>query len=115
MIAEELYDHDFVKHYTEGFEQLAAAVLEYTPEWASTKTGIPAATIRDVARDFGGARPRAVADFGWFSSTYLNDFQLRRAILALNALVGNLEVPGGLFLVKGLKGYGTELGDWPKP
>ncbi len=115
MIAEELYDHDFVQRYTEGFEQLAAAVVEYTPEWAATKTGIPAATIRDVARDFGAARPRAVADFGWFSSTYANDFQLRRAILALNALVGNLEVPGGLFFVKGLKGYGTELGDWPKP
>ena len=115
MIAEKLYDQDFVTQYTEGFDQLAAGVKEYTPEWAATKTGIPATTIRDVARDFGTARPRAVADFGWFSSTYLNDFQLRRAILALNALAGNLEVPGGLFLVKGLKGYGTELGDWKKP
>jgi thiosulfate reductase/polysulfide reductase chain A len=115
MIAENLYDHEFVKRYALGFEQLAAAVLEYTPEWAATQTGIPATTIRDVARDFGAARPRAVVDFGWFTSTYLNDFQLRRAILALNALVGNLEVPGGLFLIKGLKRYGTELGDWKKP
>ena len=115
LIAENLYDQDFVKQYTVGFEELAKAVLEYTPEWAAEKTGIPAATIRDVARDFGGARPRAVADFGWFTATYLNDFQLRRAINALNALVGNLEVPGGLFLVKGLKGYGTELGSWKKP
>ena len=115
VIAEKLYDQDFVKQYTLGFDQLAGAVGEYTPEWAATKTGIPATTIRDVARDFGAARPRAVADFGWFSSTYLNDFQLRRAILALNALVGNLEVPGGIFFVKGLKGYGTELGDWKKP
>jgi thiosulfate reductase/polysulfide reductase chain A len=106
---------DFVKRYTLGFQQLAASVLEYTPEWAAKETGIPAGTIRDVARDFGGARPRAVADFGWFSATTLNDFQLRRAILALNALVGNLEVPGGIFLVKGLKGAGTELGDWKKP
>ncbi|MEP7191914.1 MAG: molybdopterin-dependent oxidoreductase [Actinomycetota bacterium] len=115
VIAEKLYDQDFVKQYTVGFDELAAAVGEYTPEWAATKTGIPATTIRDVARDFGAARPRAVADFGWFSSTYLNDFQLRRAILALNGLVGNLEVPGGIFFVKGLKGYGTELGDWKKP
>ncbi len=115
MIAEKLYDQDFVKQYTEGFDQLAAAVLGYTPEWAANKTGIPAGTIRDVARAFSGARPRAVADPGWFTATYLNDFQLRRAILALNALVGNLEVPGGIFLVKGLKGYGTELGSWKKP
>jgi len=115
MIAEKLYDDDFVKRYTHGFGELATAVADYTPEWAATKTGIPAATIREVAREFGAARPRAVADFGWFSASYLNDFQLRRAILALNALVGNLEVPGGLFLVKGLKGYGTELGDWKKP
>ena len=115
VIAEKLYDQDFVTQYTVGFDQLAAGVKEYTPEWAATTTGIPATTIRDVARDFGAARPRAVADFGWFSSTYLNDFHLRRAILALNALVGNLEVPGGIFFVKGLKGYGTELGDWKKP
>jgi thiosulfate reductase/polysulfide reductase chain A len=115
LIAEDLYDQDFVKRYTHGFEELATAVLEYTPEWAATKTGIPATTIRDVARDFGGARPRAVADFGWFTAGYLNDFQLRRAILALNALVGNLEVPGGIYLVKGLKKYGTELGSWKKP
>ncbi len=115
LIAEKLYDQDFVKRYTIGFEQLAAAVLEYTPEWAAKETGIPAGTIRDVARDFGGARPRAVADYGWFSATSHNDFQLRRAILALNALVGNLEVPGGIFLVKGLKAAGTELGDWKKP
>ncbi len=115
MIAEKLYDQDFVTLYTHGFDELAAAVLEYTPEWAATKTGIPADTIRQVARDFGGARPRAVADFGWFTASYLNDFQLRRAIMALNALAGNLEVPGGLFLVKGLKRYGTELGEWKKP
>jgi len=115
LIADDLYDRDFVTRYTHGFEQLAAAVLEYTPEWAATKTGISAATIRDVARDFGGARPRAVADFGWFTAGYLSEFQLRRAILALNALVGNLEVPGGIFLVKGLKGHGTELGSWKKP
>jgi len=115
MIAENLYDQDFVKQYTHGFEELAKAVVEYTPEWAAEQTGIPAATIRDVARDFGAARPRAVADFGWFTAGYLNDFQLRRAILALNALAGNLEVPGGIFLVKSLKGYGTELGSWKKP
>jgi thiosulfate reductase / polysulfide reductase chain A len=115
LIAEKLYDQSFVKRYTLGFAQLAASVAEYTPEWAATKTGIPAATILDVARAFGNARPRAVADFGWFSATYMNDFALRRAILALNALAGNLEVPGGMFLVKGLKGFGTELGEWKKP
>ena len=115
MIAENLYDHDFVKRYTHGFEQLAAAVRTFTPEWAAKETGIPATAIRDVARDFAGARPRAVADWGWFTAGYLSEFQLRRAIMALNALVGNLEVPGGIFLVKGLKGYGTELGSWKKP
>ena len=115
IIAEDLYDHDFVKLYTHGFEQLAVAVREFTPEWAAKETGIPATTIRDVARDFGGARPRAVADWGWFTAGYLSEFQLRRAIIALNALVGNLEVPGGIFLVKGLKRLGTELGSWKKP
>ena len=115
LIADNLYDAAFVDGYTHGFAELSQAVAECTPEWAAAKTGITAGTIRDVARDFGAARPRAVADFGWFSAGYLNEFQLRRAILALNALVGNLEVPGGIFLVKGLKGAGIALGDWKKP
>lgn len=115
LIAEKLYDQDFVERYTHGFKELAEAVREYTPQWAAKETGIEAGVILDVARDFGGARPRAVADFGWFTAGYLNEFQLRRAIIALNALVGNLEVPGGIFLVKGLKKYGTELGSWKKP
>ncbi len=115
LIAEGLYDHDFVQRYTHGFAELAEAVKECTPDWAAKQTGIPAAKIREVAGAFGLARPRAVADFGWYTAGYANEFQLRRAIIALNALAGNLEVPGGTFLIKGMKKYAAELGSWKKP
>ncbi len=115
IIGEGLYDRDFVDRYTVGFEELARRVGEYTPEWAAEKTGIPASEIIWVARGFASARPRAVADFGWYSAGYANDFQLRRTILALNAVVGNLEVPGGIFFIKGLGKYELGLGSWEKP
>lgn len=54
IINEELYDREFVSNYTYGFEELKAAVQEYTPEWAAGISGVPAETITRIAR---GCRP----------------------------------------------------------
>lgn len=115
LVEEGLYDRGFVARYTHGFDELAAEVRECTPEWAAEETGLPAAAIREVAVGFGAARPRAVADFGWYTAGYAGEFALRRGIVALNALVGNLEVPGGVFLLKKLSDHATSLGSWPMP
>ena len=55
IITEELYNHEFVKQYTVGFDELAASISQYTPEWAAPITGIPAETIRRIAREFAAA------------------------------------------------------------
>ena len=49
IIAEGLYDAEFVSQYTVGFEELKAATRSYTPEWAAGKCQIPAETIRRIA------------------------------------------------------------------
>ena len=56
IIAEGLYHAWFVEHATTGFEDYKRAVARYTPEYAEGITGIPAAKIRTVARDFARAR-----------------------------------------------------------
>jgi thiosulfate reductase / polysulfide reductase chain A len=96
LIAEELYDKEFVAKYTVGFDQLAKGVKDYTPEWAASKTEIPAATIRRIAREFALAAPHAFAHPNWRTSNFVNSFQAERAISILNALVGNWAQPGGL-------------------
>jgi len=55
IIAEELWNKDFVTRRTEGFEALKEAVAAYTPEKVAEITGVPAETVRWVARRYAQA------------------------------------------------------------
>jgi thiosulfate reductase / polysulfide reductase chain A len=113
LITEELYDKTFVAKYTVGFDELASAVKGYTPEWAASKTEIPAATIRRIAREFALAAPHGFAHPNWRTSNFVNSFQAERAISILNAIVGNWGQPGGLQPSAGESGI--PLGSPPQP
>jgi len=89
IIREGLYNASFVSQYTVGFDEVAASVGQYTPEWAARITEIPADTIRRIAREFAAAAPYSLAHNGWRTSNFVNSFQTERAITILNALVGN--------------------------
>jgi len=56
IIAEGLYDEEYVQKRTVGIDELKKAVEPYTPEKAEEITGIPADTIREAARTFAGAK-----------------------------------------------------------
>lgn len=56
IIEEDLYNKEFVEQRTEEFEAFRATVAKYTPEFAEGITGIPAGTIREVARGYAGAK-----------------------------------------------------------
>ncbi|HML21958.1 MAG TPA: molybdopterin-dependent oxidoreductase [Aggregatilinea sp.] len=92
IVTEDLYDHRFVERYTIGFDELAAEVAPFTPEWAAPLTELSADTIRRIAREFAAAAPHALAHNGWRTSNFINSFQTERAIAILNALVGNWNV-----------------------
>lgn len=47
-----LLNTTFVERATTGLDELAAAVEPWTPEAAEQETGVPAAAIRDLARDY---------------------------------------------------------------
>lgn len=56
VIIEEGLQHQwFIDHATTGFADYRRHVATYTPEWAETITSIPAAKIREVARDYARA------------------------------------------------------------
>jgi len=101
IIEEGLYDEDFISKYTYGFEELKTFIKEYTPEWAEDITEVEASKIREIARDFASTKP-AVAHPGWHPHGYENETQIRRGILILNALVGNINSPGGIFYLRGV-------------
>lgn len=60
LIAEDLYDHEFVTRYTTGFDELAQTASAWTPEWAESMCDVPAAEIAATARDLAAAAPAAV-------------------------------------------------------
>ncbi len=55
IISEDLYDKEFVAGRTEGFEDVKQAVAKYSPEYAESLTGVPAAKIREAARRYAKA------------------------------------------------------------
>ncbi|HEB95638.1 MAG TPA: molybdopterin oxidoreductase [Sedimenticola thiotaurini] len=66
----------------------------YTPEWASVSTGIDAATITRIAREFGRSRP-AIVNPGWHGARYGNVMMQRRVQAMIQALNGGINKEGG--------------------
>ena len=96
IIREELFDHRFVKEWTVGFDQYRQIVLQhYAPETVSKITGIPSETIYRIAGEFARTRPALAIPgkgaIGWPGGSYTG-----YAIHCLNALVGSIDVPGGI-------------------
>jgi len=112
---EELGNCEFVKEFTIGCDQLPTHTAEYTPEWAESKCGISAETIRRIAREFAAAKPNALAHPGWRTSNFINSFQTERAIAILNAMVGNVFEVDGCLIAESPEAGGITLGAPPQP
>ncbi len=104
------FDSEFIGNYAFGFEDFKDDdgkehkgfknyVLEnFDPRRVEQITGVPATTISRIAGEFAGNRP-AVAIMpakGGLLNGSLNGVATAMAIHCLNALVGNIDVPGGV-------------------
>jgi anaerobic selenocysteine-containing dehydrogenase len=94
IINEELYNEEFVKKWTVGFDELAERVKEFPPEKVSEITWIPANTICEAARMYATTKPACI-QWGVSIDQNINSFQTIRAIHLLSGLTGNMDVPGG--------------------
>ncbi|MGD9009190.1 MAG: molybdopterin-dependent oxidoreductase [Desulfobacteraceae bacterium] len=103
LIAEELFDKQFVAQKTSGFDAFKAHVKPYTPDWAAKETDIPARCIRRIARELAAAAPAAMVYPGRRSSDYEDSTQIRRAYAIVNALLGNWDRKGGLIVPQKIK------------
>lgn len=97
IVSEKLYDVDYVTKFGFGFEQFAAEISSYTPEWAYPETGIDPDLIRKTARTMAMYKPATLIHPGRHTTWYGNDAQRSRAIALLNALMGSWGRKGGLF------------------
>ncbi len=94
IIDEGLIDRGFVEGFTLGFDELAAHVAQYTPEWAADETGIDATVIRGLARTFAATKRSMILAGGSSMHKTGNGWHAARAIACLPALTGSLAAPG---------------------
>jgi thiosulfate reductase / polysulfide reductase chain A len=101
LLAENLYDRDFVERYTNFSEhesRIRSHFEPYTPEWAAALSDVPAGDIRRIAREFGATRPAIVPSHKKsLCANYMNATQLTHAIAILNILAGTVDRPGGRY------------------
>ncbi len=95
IIGEELYDRAFVDEWCHGFDELAAHVRAFSPEWAAPLTGIAAVDIRRVARMMGTTRPMGILYGNGIGDQQVDGHWTCAAICLIEAITGNLDVPGG--------------------
>lgn len=130
MIEEDLYDKDFVATHTAGFNEdnlpegapANSSWMAYvmgdadgeakTPEWAAPITGIPAARIRQLAREMALTKPCAMLQgLGWQRRAYGE--QAPRALPILAAMTGNWGVAGGGTGLRRGRGANIAMGSFP--
>jgi formate dehydrogenase alpha subunit len=93
IIAEGLYDREFVQNRTEGFEELKATVATYTPERVERISGIPAKDLVEAARIYARAENAAILyAMGITQHTTGVDNVVSCANLAM--ITGNVGKPG---------------------
>lgn len=99
IIAEGLYDREFVTRWCYGFEKFAERVREYPPEKAADITWVPAEKIKQAARLYAANRPAQV-----FHANGLEEQPQPLSALHLRyilpAITGNLDIPGGDVLME---------------
>src|SRR5580693_5362053 len=96
-----LTDDEYVATRTSNFEALKRTVADYPPERAEQITGVPADTIRRVARAWGEASG-GIIFWGMGISQHTTGTDNARCLIALCAITGNIGKPGtGLHPLRG--------------
>ena len=103
IINEDLYDHDFVDRWTYGFDEFAARINDpekgMTPEKAAEICEVDVEKIYAAARMYANAKPASIA-WGLAFDQNQNGNQAGHCCLALMAITGNIDVPGGQIIAE---------------
>ena len=94
LFAENFADWGYLRRYTDCPDELAAHLQTRTPEWASSITGLPAATIVEFARLYGTTKQSFIRCHHGFSRSR-NGAANMHAVTCLPAVTGAWQYKGG--------------------
>jgi len=101
IVTEKLYDQQYIQTYVEGFGPFAESIKDFTPEEMAPICGIPADTLREVARTYARARS-AIIFWGMGVSQHTHGTDNARCLIALALITGQIGRPGtGLHPLRG--------------
>ncbi|WP_149536753.1 formate dehydrogenase subunit alpha [Siccirubricoccus phaeus] len=101
IIEEGLADEQYIDGYTEGFAELRERIRDFPPERMEAVCGVPAATLRAVARLYAKARA-AIIFWGMGISQHVHGTDNARCLIALALVTGQIGRPGtGLHPLRG--------------
>jgi formate dehydrogenase major subunit len=101
IIDEDLVDKKFVADRTSGFEALKENAKNYSPEKMAPICGIPAPTLREVARLFATSKGSMIL-WGMGISQHVHGTDNARCLIALTLMTGQIGRPGtGLHPLRG--------------
>ena len=101
VIEEGLADRDFIERRASNFEALRENVKGYSPEAMEPVCGIPAQTLREVAREFARAKGAMIL-WGMGISQHVHGTDNARCLIALATVTGQIGKPGsGLHPLRG--------------
>jgi anaerobic selenocysteine-containing dehydrogenase len=95
IISEGLQDKEFIEKYTIGFDKLQEHVKQYPPDKVSEITWVPAEDIVKIARIFATVKPASIVPGTCSIDQHINGFQGNRVLAILQAVTGNVDIPGG--------------------
>ena len=101
IVTENLCDETFLRERADNVAGLKAHVQAYTPEAMSAVCGIPADTIREVARAYASAKAAMIL-WGMGVSQHVHGTDNVRCLIALASITGQIGRPGtGLHPLRG--------------
>src|SRR5947209_6963344 len=101
IVTEGLYDRQYVEAQTANFKAFAEHIKEFTPEEMAPICGIPADTLRTVARTYARAKS-AIIFWGMGVSQHVHGTDNSRCLIALALICGQIARPGtGLHPLRG--------------
>ena len=94
IIKEKLYDKDYVKSRTEGFEDMKKTVERYTPEYVEGITGIPKDQLIEAAHLYAQAKAASIL-YAMGITQHITGTDNVKSLANLSMLCGNLGISGG--------------------